>query len=295
MQTTSTSARIQIKNVLFATDFSPAADAAIPYVREIATRYGANLVTLHVRPPVLMTPPGSWTSTVEGTAIEEQTQREGLRLAFSDLRPTVLFEDGDIHAGIAAAVENHKIDMIVAGTRGRSGVEKFFLGSTAEEIFRHAFCPVLTVGPNSRIAPARTGLREILYATDFNRGLSEAASYAVSLAQEFQARLTLIHVIPERKAGELVSAAQLEAGCRELLHKLVPPDAEAWCEPEFVIERGEVAEKILTAAKDRKADLIVLGVHPETGFPGAATHLPIATAHKVVSHAICPVLTVRDK
>ena len=298
MLATSVPTRIQVKNVLFATDFSPAADAAIPYVREIVARYGAKLVTLHVRPPLVnpMTPPASWTSTLEHAQLEEQKQRAGLRLAFGDLRPVVLFEEGDILSSLAAAVEKYQVDLVVVGTRGRSGAGKFFLGSTAEEIFRNASCPVLTVGPNSRVAPAKDKpLREIIYATDFSGEPSKAAAYAVSLAQEFQANLTLLHVIPEPRAGELVNAVQLEDATRQLLHKLVPPDAESWCEPEYRIELGDVAEKILSTANAKHADLIVLGVRPEKGFPGAATHLPIATAHKVVSHAVCPVITVRNE
>jgi nucleotide-binding universal stress UspA family protein len=75
--------------------------------------------------------------------------------------------------------------------------------------------------------------------------------------------------------------------------KLVPPEAEMWCELHFAVEHGPAAEKILEVAKQRKADLIVLGVRRPSGFPGAATHLPMATAHKVFTHAACPVLTVR--
>ena len=71
----------------------------------------------------------------------------------------------------------------------------------------------------------------------------------------------------------------------EFLSKLVPPEAEMWCVPHFAVERGPAAEKILEVAKQKKADLIVLGVRPPSGFPGAATHLPMATAHQVVSRA----------
>jgi nucleotide-binding universal stress UspA family protein len=69
--------------------------------------------------------------------------------------------------------------------------------------------------------------------------------------------------------------------------------SERSCESECVVEVGETADRILQVAKDKKATTIVLGVRAESGFPGAATHLPIARAHKVVSQANCPVLTVR--
>jgi nucleotide-binding universal stress UspA family protein len=255
-------------------------------------------VTLHVRPPLVnpMTPPASWASTLESAKVEEKEQREALGLAFAKLNPTVLFEEGDVLSVLAEVVGKHNIDLIVLGTRGRSGAGKFFLGSTAEEIVRSASCPVLTVGPQARIAPVKGGpLRQIVYATDLNKEGAHGAAYAISLAQEFEARLTVLHVISERKTGELVIPEQLEAACKQLLHKVVPVDAEPWCEPEFILERGEPAEKILATAKVKNADLIVLGAHPESGFPGAATHLPIATAHKVIAQANCPVLTVCDK
>jgi nucleotide-binding universal stress UspA family protein len=152
------------------------------------------------------------------------------------------------------------------------------------------------VGPHSPSSPAPDGnFREILYATDFSPESEAAASYAVSLAQEFQARLTLMHVISEQKTGELVGAWQLTAPIQQLLRKLVPPEAESWCKPEVIVEKGDAAEKILEVSKQRNTDLIVLGTRAESGFPGAGTHLPIATVHKIVSHAICPVLTVRGQ
>ncbi len=133
--------------------------------------------------------------------------------------------------------------------------------------------------------------------TDTTMGLSPeaqgAAEYAVSLAQEFQARLVLLHVISEPEVGDLVGAADLMTSSRNLLRKLVPPEAEEWCKPECFVERGEPSAKILEFASERQANLIVLGIRPERGIPGSPTHLPIATAHKVISRATCPVLTVR--
>ena len=207
---------------------------------------------------------------------------------------SVVIEEGDIQSCLKAAIERNNTDLVVIGTRGRTGLGKLLLGSVAEEIFRTVSCPVLTVGPDSSASRGAGGkFREILYATDFSPESQGAAAYAVSLAQEFQSRLILLHVIPEPKAGDLVSAADVTTSTDKLLRKLVPPEAEAWCKPEYFVERGDPAEKILEIAKLRETDLIVLGVRPEEGVPGAATHLAIATAHKVVSHATCPVLTVR--
>ena len=75
----------------------------------------------------------------------------------------------------------------------------------------------------------------------------------------------------------------------------MPEEAEAWCKPEVFVERGSpLPTGFSNSPICAESGLIVLGVKPEEGVPGAATHLPIATAHKIVSRAECPVLTVRS-
>jgi nucleotide-binding universal stress UspA family protein len=288
--------RVEIGNVLFPTDFSPAAHGAIPYVTEIVRRFGARLHALHVRPPVInpMTEPASWPVLERAAMAEAEAQRQSLLAAFPGIRPEVMIEEGDFWHILKSIIEQQRIDLIVLGTRGRSGAAKFFLGSKAEGIFREAPCAVLTIGPHAHEKSLRGGeFTEILDATDFSPSSTNAAAYAISLAQEFQAHLTLLHVVAEEKPGDLVHAAELVGSAGRLLSKLVPPEAEMWCVPHFTVERGPAAEKILEVAKQKKADLIVLGVHQPNGFPAAATHLPMATAHQVVSRAECPVLTVR--
>ena len=287
---------VGFRNILFATDFSPAAAHAIPYVKRLAKHYDANLVALHVRPPSVnpMTQPMSW---ADGETARKQNEelRNELLDTFAGIHTTALVEEGDIQSQLRDANQKNNTDLVVIGTRGRTGLGKVLMGSVAEEIFRTVTCPVLTVGPKSDSSRGAGGeIREILYATDFASISSAAAAYAVSLAQEYQARLILVHVIPEPKAGDLVSASEVATAARELLRKLVPEEALAWCKPEYFVERGNPAERILELACLRESDLIVLGVKPEEGVPGAATHLPIATAHKVVSQAPCPVLTVRS-
>jgi len=296
MKALETRARIEIKNVLFLTDFSPAGDAAIPYATEIVRRFGAKLFALHVRPPVVnpMTEPVTWPVLERAAKAEADAQTQALHAAFPGIKPEVMIEEGDFWHILESAIEKQEIDLIVLGTRGRSGAAKFFLGSRAEEIFREAPCAVLTIGPHSHEKPPRGGeFTEILFATDFSPASAVALAYAMSLAQEFQAHLTLLHVIAEGKAGDLVHATELVGSAGRLMCKLVTPEVELWCEPRFAVEHGPIAEKILEVAKQRKTDLIVLGVRRPGGFPGAATHLPMATAHKVVTHAACPVLTVR--
>jgi nucleotide-binding universal stress UspA family protein len=293
MKAATAKTRTRFENILFATDFSPAAARAIPFVKELARHFQSNLVALHTRPPLFnsLTRPITWATDVEAEKISEQEHREELLHTFG-INTEVLIEEGDIQSRLNDAIQKHNTDLVIIGTRGRTGVAKILLGSVAEEIFRTVACPVLTVGPHSDAAKAN--IREILFATDFASEAPSAAAYAVSLAQEFEARLTLLHVVPEPKPGELVSWFDVLESSKQMLRKLIPSEAEAWCKSEYFVERGEAAERILDLATVRAVDLIVLGAQPEKGVPRAATHLPIATAHKVVVQANCPVLTVRS-
>jgi nucleotide-binding universal stress UspA family protein len=179
------------------------------------------------------------------------------------------------------------------------------MGSVAEEIFRQSACPVLTVGPrvassgkvregrhDHEIPPTQIKFRQILYATDFKPESAETVSYAVSLAREFQARLTLLHVIEDYGDHLHERPGPIDTALRKL-EELVPSEADLRYKPEFVAEFGVPAELILQTASESDADLIVLGVRSATGHIGAATHLSGSTAHKVVVGAKCPVLTVR--
>ena len=295
MQAATAKTRTRFENILFATDFSPAAAHAIPFIKKIARHFQSNLVTLHVKPPVVnpMTQPGTWPVDLEAAKVFDKEHREELLDTFAGINTDVLIEEGDIQSQLDKAIQKYDTGLVIIGTRGRTGLAKMLLGSVAEEIFRTVPCPVLTIGPHSQAEKAY--IREILFATDFASEAPAAVAYAVSLAQEFEARLTLLHVVPEPKPGDLVSWSDVQESSKKLLRKLVPPEAEAWCKPEYFVERGDPGQRILDLANVRAVDLIILGAQPEKGVPGAATHLPIATAHKVVAHANCPVLTVRNK
>jgi nucleotide-binding universal stress UspA family protein len=113
--------------------------------------------------------------------------------------------------------------------------------------------------------------------------------FAISLAQENQARLYLMTVSPDpiRNYEEASLKARLKA--------LVPPEANLWCEPKAFAETGDAADRILEQAEELGVDLVVLGIRPVSTLAGTRTHLGTATAYKVVSHAICPVLSVRGE
>jgi nucleotide-binding universal stress UspA family protein len=296
MRAVDTNTRIALKNILFATDFSPAAEAALPYAIGLASQYGGKVHGLHVRFPATypIVGPEAMPQVIE--AAEEQAKFEAQQLheMLAGVPHEVTVSEGDLWPTISEIVEKQKTDLIVMGTHGRTGVSRALLGSAAEEIFRKATCPVLTVGPHiSPNTERRLAMKEILYATDFSPESLAALPYAVSLAQEHQSNLTLLHVVGKPEVGDLVRGEQYADSTLRQLRSLVPAEAELWCEPKCRVERGPEAEKIMEVATAIGADLIVVGVRSPQGGLGATTHVLRSIAHSVVTHAQCPVLTVR--
>jgi nucleotide-binding universal stress UspA family protein len=290
-----TKIRVPLNNILFPTDFSSAANAALPYAAEIARRYGAKLYTLHVVPPdtYVITAPETRSILVKRALREAEQKAHELLSHLEGVEAEVLVRSGDIWTAVGDVIETCKIDLIVLGTHGRTGWGKVLLGSVAETIFRKASCPVITVGPHCSTDPKQSvEFHQIVFATNFSPGSLAAAPFAISLAQENQSKLTLLHVIEESKSG-LGNPDQLMPPELPMLCRVVPKEVRLWCEPEFVVEEGTAANKILEIAAQKEADLIILGVHPTHGPLHADTHLPMTTAHKIVSQAPCPVLTVR--
>ncbi len=296
MKATEARTRVTLKNILYATDFSPIAESAAPYAAALARSYGSKIHAVHVRSLQAygMAPPESWPALKEATEFQMKEQVTHLDRLFRGVEHTATVSEGDVWDVVAKLIEEKRIDLVVMGTHGREGLGKIFLGSVAEGMLRRAPCPVLTVGPHVQVDPERaTEMKRILFPTDFSPASQAAAPYAISLAQENQAHFDMLHVLARPRTGELVLPQDLTAGTIEHMRALLPPEAELWCEPNFMVEVGEPTEAVLRVAKQHNADVIVLGVKHVEGAFSPATHLPWATAHKVISGAHCPVLTVR--
>ena len=292
-------ARIGLKNLLYMTDFSTSSEAALPVVRGIAAAYGATVHALHV----LLPDPNVGMSVEMAPAVaegKEEAAKAQMRQLESQLNGVgvkgYLVGNTAVWPAVEEAIAKHSIDLIVLGTSGRTGASKWVLGSVAEDIFRRSSVPVMTVGPFARSEICRDGrFTCVLFATDFTPESLAAARYAISVAEENDAKLTLLYVAGDptergRNMEERVSVAE----AMHLLDKLVPSESAFWCRPETIVEYGHPAERILEVAKERGSDLIVLGVRG-TRHLLAATHLEGSTAHQVVAGALSPVLTVRGE
>jgi nucleotide-binding universal stress UspA family protein len=299
---------LSVKNVLLPTDFSPTSESALPYAVAIARRFGSTLHLVHVlsEANLLMMSGGvdyvSMGTIYEDAHAEAREKLEQVTQRIEGLPHRIYARHGLIWTNLAGIIVENEVDLIVVGTHGRTGLGKLLLGSVAENILRHAPCPVLTVGPKVSgraklselsardVAPPELDIRQILFATNFAKNAALAAGDAVSLAQEFRARLTLIHVIEDyTRLGS--NPGPIEDNLNRL-RELIPRNAQLQYIPETLIEFGNAPEQILKAAAAREADMIILGAHSSSEVGG--THLPWSAAHHVIAQAHCPVLTIRQ-
>jgi nucleotide-binding universal stress UspA family protein len=298
MKVAQVGSRVTLKNILFLTDFSEPSERALPFALAMAREFGARLHALHVmvpQPYTYTTPELMDLALKAQEECAENSMRQVDAQMAGLVHRTSICRGSGVWPSLAETSNECSADMLVLGTHGRTGAQKLLLGSVAEEIFRLLAVPVLTIGPEVRSSTHTAArFRRVLFATDFSEESKAAVPYAISLAQENQAELVLLHVIPERKAHEGRPSSEISvANAMHELYELVPPEAELWCRPEPTVRYGEPAPTILASAEELGADLIVLAVRSAAGRLGAATHLERAVAHKVVSHAKCPVLTVR--
>jgi nucleotide-binding universal stress UspA family protein len=191
-------------------------------------------------------------------------------------------------------------DLVVMGTHGRSGFNRFFLGSVAEKTLRTSRVPVLVVPPRlPDVVPAgRDPFRSIVCAVDFSDDSARALGYAASLGQHAGGRLTLLHAVEPMQVGydplggvgfDIVGYEQaLENSARAQLQKFVQPIATG-CDTETIVTTGKAHREILGVATERHADLIVLGVHGRNALDRLVFG---STTEHVVRRATCAVLAV---
>jgi len=303
---------LAFRQVLMATDFSDASQRALTYAMAIARRYGSALSIAHAILPEPRDPiplePLPWELNRHHFEAERRMKRLGEAVSTNDLNHRLLLEQGPVWAVLAEAIQREDVDLLVLGTRGRGGLKKLAVGSVAEEVLGLAPCPVLTVGPH--VPPAASGtaeFRRILFATDFGPTSAKAFPYALSLAEDYGAKLTLLHIVPPALSTDLGPAAYGPSGyaseeftkwtmrdeSKRKLRELIPLDAKLAEEPEYVVGMDFLAEGILDMAAARSIELIVMGAN-RTVSPRVAAHIPWTLTHEIICNAACPVLTVSN-
>lgn len=298
---------VEIRRILCPIDFSEASRHALAHAVAIAKWYESQITALHViqvarfpQPPILLAgiqQPGP-ADMRERRSIEEEL-RAWLEPAHrAGVKADVLVDEGRAATHIVGHANSRQADLVVMGTHGLSGFERFMLGSVAERVLRTARCPVMTVPPTAQTT-AKIPYTRLLCPVDFSDSSLAALRFAFSIAKEADANVTVLHVFDWPVDDELLVQRFDEPEFRRLveeqtrarLEALVTDDVRVWCKPTTEIAYGKPYREILQAAAADSADLIVIGVR---GRNPVDLMLFGSTTNQVVRRASCPVLTLKQ-
>lgn len=298
---------VDIRRILCPIDFSDGSRHALEHAVVMAGWYGSRLTALHIVKRVFRIEPPVLLSDFAAGPVPPDADREALRESMrawlepakkAGVEADALLDGGKPATRILERAASLPADLVVMGTHGRSGFERFLLGSVTEKVLRKATCPVLTVPPPTASA-SKLPFKRLLCPVDFSDSSISALQFAFSIAQESDARLTVLHVFERTSDDQLLAkrASELsefrrgwETETRQQLEGLIPDDVRNWCAPEPVLRYGKPYRQILTVAEAEHVDLIVMGVQ---GRNALDVMLFGSTTNQVVRQASCPVLTLR--
>lgn len=299
---------IEIRRILCPTDLSDIAPRTFQNALALARFHRAEIELLYVSEPLLPGPAGPVSYPPWSVLDPAVRGRLGAALEALITGPAPLgvnvtpkVVEGRVVAELLGRARSWPADLIVMGTHGRGGFERWVLGSVTEKVLRQAPCPVLTVPPPAEgVHPEGSVLfRHIVCPVDFSEASLAALGHALKLAEESCAEIHVLHVI-EWLAEEDPTAhisgfdvpefrRYLQRDAEARLSKLIPAEARDWCKPYERVTGGRPWREILRVAEEQKAELVVMGVRGRNPVDLA---LFGSTTQHVVRGARCPVLVV---
>ncbi|HJT29450.1 MAG TPA: universal stress protein [Pyrinomonadaceae bacterium] len=271
---------INIKRILCPTDLSPHSGKAVRYAVALARAHDAELIFFHC------------TLDLDGGEKLRASVLEQLSAIDAGWR-LVAVTATDVGEAIMTQAQVDGVDMIVMRSRRRPH-RAALLGSTAESVCRSAPCPVLVMHNDEQEFAGN--LARVLVAYDFSDYSELALKYGVSIAQEHQAELHLLHVLPSRSVSEPeiawfpVGGESAYHSAARRLQRVVPAEVNLWCEVKTAVSEGHPYREILNYAEKNEIDLISVGAHG-AGFGMRA--LFGSNVDRVLRQSPCPVLVAR--
>jgi nucleotide-binding universal stress UspA family protein len=300
--------RVEIKTIFCTTDISDFSNHSIFWGVALAREFGAKLFICHVVDfPAAVT-------YGDGPIFFMDQQNQAMDNAKQEIKQLIgdqkvqwkpLITIGHAADEITRLAEEKDADLVISATHGRSGLKRLIVGSVTERLMRTLHCPLMVVrGPKhdlSILSGQRINFHKILVGCDFSENSRLAFQYGLSLAQEFQSELHLIHVKEPAVYTDLLKTSvdleetlyqALNEKIREKLKKMIPKEASHWCMPKVDILEGKPNEELVGYAQENQISLIVLGVRGQ----GLVERMFVgSTTDRVIRQAPCPVLSVCPK
>ena len=287
-----------IERILCPVDFSEFSERAYDYAQSLAWHYKATLFLVHVIDS--LAPYRCYYAFPEGydeslrslsAGAERQLQEFAETHSQRLVQPQCRIDDGAPADLILSVAEVQAVNLIVMGTHGVRGIDRLVLGSVTDKVLRRAHCPVLAVRKPAHdlVSPGKDSddihLRRIAYCTDFSDCSEKAFDHAISIAEEYKAELTLLHVLEG-----MADSADIQneiAKVMEKLEKRIPRGTSFPTKPVVLI--GKPFQQIIEFALESPTDLIVMGVRGRNALDLAVFG---STTERVVQLGPCPVLVV---
>ena len=293
---------LEIKLILCPVDFSEFSVRAYDHALSLAEHYRAKLVAMHIvelaRYPfadyVASTGDYGDFCRALGEGGKEQLRQFVKNHARKEIQPELVVHEGAAPDCILSLAKEQRVDLIVMGTHGRRGYDRLVLGSVTNRVMRRTPCPVVAVckPPHESVtADKERGyvhhLSRILFCTDFSENSERALDYAISVTGEYDAELTLLHVMED-----VPSAAKAEeslATATRQLDKLVRPERSKAIKTKTKVRIGKPYQQIVQLAEEIQADLVVMGVRGRGALDVAVFG---STTYRVLQLGPCPVMAV---
>jgi nucleotide-binding universal stress UspA family protein len=293
---------MQLKRILCPVDFSEFSTMAYPYALSLAEHYNAEVIALHVV-ELWRYPFADYAAYETDYANFSRAVNEGGEMRLREfvtqhshpgIQPQLVVSQGNASDSILSITQNQNIELIVMGTHGRRGFDRLVLGSTTDRVMRRAACPVLAISraPHSSSAAGPGGrhghrLGRILYCTDFSENSERALNYAISATAEYDAELTLLHVV-EHIPGSFTKD-ELIAKCAEQLDRLITPGRRKTLKINTAVRAGKPYEQIVQHAVEGHIDMVIMAVRGAEALDRAVFG---STTYRVIQLGPCPVLAV---
>ncbi len=286
---------LNLKTVIYATDFSLYSQKAGLYGARIAAYFSAKLLVAHaftLSQAALEVEASGRRMSVQRNDLENLLAREAALLGADSFQGASALLEGDPHDVIPKLADMNEPSMIVLGTHGGGRLERGIIGSTAEKILRSTRWPSLTVGPHVPSASSKSfPFQKMLFATDFTAAGANAAIYAVSLAEVCGARIDVLNVIQDDAIEIPDRLSVLQTHFFKALEALVPQQAREFCDPISFVAVGKAHDRILEHIRERSIDLLVLGIRKASHV---SMEMRTSGAFRIIVDADCPVLTIRN-
>jgi len=324
--------RVQPKKIMCTVDFSDFTDESLGYSVALCRKFNAALLLVHTVTdvdPYL----GKGGMTFDNQKFQEINTLKAKEHLGDMVRELTIDHEIVVSVGnpsdeICRLAMEKEVDLVITASHGKSGIKKLLLGSVTEKLIKAIKCPLLVLHTKKHdfisLDDYEMKLQKILVGCDFSPDSKLAFDYGLSLAQEYQAEIYLTHVIKptehiELKASDYINVVPgnfahwnrsdyfemqnkvteenrekikgLRKRLEGQLYYMLPEEVKNWCTPHTNVLTGEPYKELVKYAKVQKVDMIVLGIRGHTLWEKLMVG---STTDRVIRHAPCPVLAVRQ-